>query len=92
MTCCDLGSLGPPVLLFVSDLVGLVPENLPQVADRDQAGQPKPAACLAPPNLLLPFWPHRLPRLPVAGWDNPLPALLLPPYPERIRGDVICFT
>ncbi|MBR0962855.1 hypothetical protein JQ554_02085 [Bradyrhizobium diazoefficiens] len=28
----------------------------------DQTGQPKPAARLAPPYLVLPFWPHRLPR------------------------------
>ncbi|WP_177195963.1 hypothetical protein [Bradyrhizobium sp. OK095] len=26
---------------------------------RDQPGQPKPAACLASPILLLPFGPHR---------------------------------
>ncbi|WP_375309408.1 hypothetical protein WHZ77_19420 [Bradyrhizobium sp. A5] len=29
----------------------------------DQTRQPKPAACLASPNLVLPFWPHCLPRL-----------------------------
>ncbi|WP_314950139.1 hypothetical protein [Bradyrhizobium cosmicum] len=26
---------------------------------RDQPGQPEPAAYLASPNLVLPFWPHR---------------------------------
>ena len=31
MTCCDLGSLGPPVLLLVSDLVGLVPIRVPEL-------------------------------------------------------------
>ena len=31
MTCCDLGSLGPPVLLFVSYLVGLVPIRVPEL-------------------------------------------------------------
>jgi len=33
----------------------------------DQPGQPLPAACLASPILLLPWRPHRLPRLPVRG-------------------------
>jgi hypothetical protein len=59
----------------------------------DQPGQPKPAGRLASPNLGLPFWPHRLPHLPDDGFQrtNLLPAFLFR-YPERIRGDVICFT
>lgn len=60
----------------------------------DQPGQPKPAACLASPGLVLPFWPHCLPRL---HGGEPLGIIPCPPTcsdrtPERIRGDVICFT
>ncbi|WP_319329292.1 hypothetical protein [Bradyrhizobium sp.] len=60
---------------------------------RDQPGQPKPAASLASPVLVLPFWLHRSPHVSVgAEMDNPRPAWLFRMIPERIRGDVICFT
>lgn len=37
---------------------------------RNQARQPKPAAGLASPRLVLPFWPHRLPRLPAGRTET----------------------
>jgi hypothetical protein len=60
----------------------------------DQSGQPKPTARLASPNLGLPFWPHRSHRLPSSGAAEIIPRLpaCSGHTPERIRGDVICFT
>jgi hypothetical protein len=54
----------------------------------DQPGQPKPASRLASPNLVLPFWPHRLPRSLLAGLGQSPVRLPVPIIPPKESGEM----
>jgi len=55
---------------------------------RDKPGQPKPASCLASPNLVLPFWPHRLPRSLLTGQGQSPARLPVPVIPPKESGEM----
>ena len=54
----------------------------------DQPGQPKPACRLASPILVLPFWPHRLPRSLLAGRGQSPARLPVPVIPPKESGEM----